>query len=246
MKELFDIFDTLLTTMVSYPVTLFHLFFSPEKVGGDVKSPLICPPGVSLIVSLTILYFAESTRRSILCPSADWPRFPPKALIIRLIVTTNIILLLQYVIVSIPFLVPGPPTDPRITVGLLSYPVSVSMVVYGLAYLFFILFPFSGKLTILERLDSIWRDIRKDAMRIVPEENAGFMASLLSVLGYVFCLYNIIRSVFQLSFRYAIFLTSMLAVITLLSLIGVFTLFQRYERRMQYLFPKRVPGRKKE
>lgn len=233
MNELIGIFDDVLNIMVSYPVTLFYLFFSPEKVVGAVKSSFISPPGASLIISLVIWYFAVSTSNSILNPSVDWPRSPTKTLVIRMIVLIIFILLFQYLVISIPSLLPIPPPDPKATVGFLSYPVSAYLVVNGIAYLLFILFPFRSKLTIYEMIDPIVRDVRKGKARFVPEENATTISSYLSALAFFICLYNVTRAVFQISFYRAIFLSSILTVISFLLLVGWIVVAGRYDRNVK-------------
>jgi len=240
MKDLFDIFDSLLTIMVSYPVTLFHLFFSPEKVVGLVKNSLICLPGTCFIISLTIWYFSESTRRSILSPSIDWPSSPAKTLVIRLIILTNFILILQYLVILIPRLLPIPPSNPIAIIGLLSYPVSVSLVANGVAYLFCILFPSKGKISIMERIDPIWRAIPKSEPRNITIENADDIGLLAAILAYLFCTYNVTRVGFGISLGRAIFLTTLLSIVAISLLVGFLKVFERYDRIVKDLVSQKA------
>jgi uncharacterized integral membrane protein len=223
MEDLIELFDSLLTLMVSFPATIFHVLASPDKVVGMEPNTLVSPPGATLVISFIIWYFSHSMETKIKY-ALDLPSAPSKTFIVRVFVVVTFMLLVQYLALLIPSVVPVPPADPVETVKALSYPVSVSMAIYGLVYLIYILFPIGSKphgMTVQEKLDSVARKVRKEwgTKRIVAEENAGSLALLAGILVYIYALYNILQVLFNLSFPKTIFPTVVLLITSILLMV---------------------------
>jgi hypothetical protein len=234
MENLIKLFDSLLTLMLSFPSTIFHVLTSPNKVVGIEPSAHVSPPGATLVVSLMIWYCSHSMETRIKA-ALDLPFIPSKTFIIRVFVLVIFVLLVQYIFLFIPSIVPMPPVDAAKTVTALSYPVSVMMTIYGFVYLVYILFPFLSRphgMTVKERLDPIFREVRKEShlTRIVVEEDASFFAFLAGSLAYICALYNILRELFKLKFDQAIFPTITLLIISLLLMIlFLYVVFERLD-----------------
>ena len=223
MEDLIEFFDSLLTLMVSFPATIFHVLASPDKVFGMEPNTLVSPPGATLVVAFIIWYLSHSMETKIKY-ALDLPSAPSKTFVVRVFVVVTFVLLLQYLVLLIPSVVPVPPVDPVETVKALSYSVSVSMAIYGLVYLIYILFPIGSKphgMTAQERLNGVFRKVRKEwgTKRIVVEENAGFFALLAGILVYIYALYNILQVLFKLSFPKTIFPTVVLLITSLLLMV---------------------------
>lgn len=218
MDDIIRLFDSLLTLLVSFPVTIFQVFISPDKVVGVEPNTLISPPGATLVISFIIWYLAHSTQAKIRY-ALKLPPMPEKEYAMRVFVFVIFLLLIQYLILSIPFILPKQPVDAIKIVKALSYPVSVFMTINGLVYLIYIIFPIGSKphgMTIEERHSKILRGIREESgrKRIVIEEDANAMALLAGILVYIYVLYNVVRTLFQLSFSQTIIPTIVLLVAT--------------------------------
>ena len=214
MDDIIKLFDSLLTLMVSFPATMFQVFISPDKVVGVETGTLISPPGATLVISFIIWYLAHSTQAKIRY-ALKLPSMPEKEYAMRVFVLVIFLLLIQYLILLIPFLLPKQPVDAIKIVKALSYPVSVIMTINGLVYLIYIIFPMGSKphgMTIEERHNKILRELREETgrKRIVIDEDATFLALLAGILVYIYALYNVVRSLFQLSFSQSIIPTIVL------------------------------------
>jgi uncharacterized integral membrane protein len=251
MEELIKLFDSLLTLMVSFPATLFHVLTSPNKVVGVEPGILFSPPGATLVVSFIIWYIAHSTETKIKY-AFDLPSMPSKIFAIRVFVLVTFVLLVQYLVLLIPSVAPVQPVDAVKTVKALSYPMSVSMTIYGLVYLIYILFPIGSRpqgMTFEERLSSAFREVRKgsDTKRIVVEENAGYLALLAGILVYIYALYNIIRALLRLSFYQTIFPTIVLLICSFaLMILFSYIVFVRLDGLVEKLKSQReeMPNKK--
>jgi len=204
MDDIIKLFDSLLTLMVSFPVTIFQVLISPDKVVGVEPSTLVSLPGATLVISFIIWYLAHSMQTKIRY-ALNSPSLPEKDYAMRVFVLVIFVLLFQYLILLTPFILPKQPVDAVKIVKALSYPVSVLMTTDGLVYLVYILFPIGSEphgMTIEEKWNRHWRDIRQKegaSKRIVVDENANFLALLAGILVYIYTLYNILRGLFQLS-----------------------------------------------
>lgn len=244
MEDFVKLFDSILTLLVSFPLTIFNVLASPEKVVGTTKATLTSPPGGTFVVSFFIYYVAHSTQLSIRFRLSDLSRSPSKTFLIRIVILVSFILLIQYSVLLAPFILSMSPTDSVTTMKGLSYPISVAMTIYGLTYLFCVLFPVKFKfhgLTIVEKLDPVIRNIRMErgTERIVPEENASFIANVTGIMSYVYALYNVIRASLDLSLRQAIFPTFAILLTSLVFMILIMGVFKRYDERIEKLSSQR-------
>lgn len=245
MEDLIGLFDSLLTLMVSFPATIFHVLASPDKVVGMEPNTLVSPPGATLVVSFIIWYPSHSIQTKIKY-ALDLPSAPPKTFVIRVFVLVTFVLLFQYIVLLTPSVVPVPPVDPVETVKALSYPVSVSIAIYGLVYLIYILFPIGSKphgMTVEERFDGAVRKVHKErgTKRIVVERNAGSFALLAGILVYIYALYNILRVLFKLSFPKTIFPTVVLLIASLLLMfLFLVIVFERLDALVDKLKSQKV------
>jgi uncharacterized integral membrane protein len=231
MDDIIRLFDSLLTLMVSFPVTIFEVLISPDKVVGMEASTLISPPGATLVISFIIWYLAHSMQAKIRYAHI-LPSMPEKEYAMRVFVLVIFVLLIQYLILLIPFVLPKQPVDAIKIVKALSYPVSVIMTINGLVYLIYIIFPIGSKphgMTIEERHHKILRKMREESgiKRIVIDQDAGFLALLAGILVYVYAQYNVVRSLFQLSFSQSIIPTIVLLVGTFLVMI-LFSMYMMF------------------
>lgn len=232
MEDLINLFDSILAIMVSFFPTIFYVIASPEKVVGVDANSLICPPWVTFVASFIIFYVSHFSETKVK-HEADLPFLPSKALVSQIFVLVAFGLLVQYLVLLIPSVVPIQPIDAVKTVKALSYPLSVSMTIYGLVFLIYILFPIGSKpdgMTIFEKLDRNLRDGSKElnVKRSVAVENARFFAYASGTLGYICSLYNILRVLFDLNYRQAILPTIILLITSLLLIIlFVFIVFDR-------------------
>jgi uncharacterized integral membrane protein len=229
MDDIIKLFDSLLTLLVSFPVTIFQVFISPDRVVGVEPSPLISPPGATLVISFIIWYLAHSTQAKIRY-ALKLPSMPEKEYAMRIFVLVIFLLLIQYLILSIPFILPKQPVDAIKIIKALSYPVSVLMTINGLVYLIYIIFPIGSEphgMTIEERHHKILREMREESgrKRIVIEEDANALALLAGILIYMCALYNVVRALFQLSFSQTI-------IPTIVLLVGTFVVMNLFSHMM--------------
>ncbi len=250
MEDFVKIFDSILTLLVSFPVTILLIFLSPERVFGIQEGALISSPGGTFVVSFIVYYLAHSTQLSINYPTVDIPSAPSKDFFVRVIVLFSFLLLVQYLVISIPSVLPVAPTEPLRTVKALSYPISAAMTIYGVTYLICIVFPLQFRahaLTIQERLDPIWRTISKQygTPRILADENAKFFAILSGSLAYAVAIFNIVRVLFKLTPKRAIFVTGLVLIASILLMILImWVVFERYDKLMKKLISQKekIPG----
>src|SRR5687768_16877338 len=137
MEDLIKLFDSLLTILVSFPITMFHLLISPEKLVGLNPTALISPAGATLVISFIIWYFSRSMQAKIKY-SFDLPFLPSKEYATRVFVFIIIVLIAQCLIVLIPSIIPTQPVDAVKIVRALSYPISLFLTINGVVYLVYL------------------------------------------------------------------------------------------------------------
>ncbi len=259
MADLIKLFDSLLVVVVSFPFTIFNTLFFPDKVVGPAASDLTSPPGVTLLASFVIWYFAHATGVNIRLrsyePADKASDEPPNqipaalskdfAMILGVLMAVGLVV--QYLILLIPSLLPAPPADPVTAVKALSYPVSVSMTIYAVIYLAYLLFPIGSHthgLSFTERFSPSFRKavVITGGKRIVIEENAGCIALWLAILAYALALFNVVRVIFGLAAGQAIVPTISLLVGSLVLLILFGSVVPgRYEKLFDKLKSKLQP-----
>jgi hypothetical protein len=139
VQKLAEFFDSILFFIVSYPVTVFNLIFSPRKVLGPKPAQLTCPPGIAIALSI---FLAWSAGRVI-----DMIRFgigfvPPaqNVLLISLFVVAVVSLVLLGVVRGL-FRLRTVDDNLVSDMGFLSYPISIGLVTKALVGVFSVNFP---------------------------------------------------------------------------------------------------------
>jgi hypothetical protein len=207
MESLIKVFDSILTLLVAFPVTIFYVLTSPANVIGTELSTIIIPPGATLFVSFIIWYLSHTVDIKIKY-AHDLPAAPSRTFIIRVFIIIIFMLQAQYLLLLIPSLAPTQQFDAVTTMKALSYPVSASMAIYGILYLIYILFPLGSKphgMAFQEIVDRNYYKVRKESnlKRIVVLDNASFLAICSAMLVYIYTLYNILRVLLNLSYLQA-------------------------------------------
>jgi hypothetical protein len=242
MNELIEIFDQLLTLMVSYPITMFHILFSPSKIiSAATDDALISPPGASLIISFYVYHLSHVTEiRARYHLKTKLSFLPRKDFVIKVFLLVIFILLAQYLSLLIPKVLSNPSNNPLLTVKTLSYPISLAMAVFGLIYMLYFIFPFGSKtddMTLEEKFDKNFREVRKESKskRIVAIENAKFLAMGATLLVYGLSSFNTLRTFFSLSSKQTILPLLTVLVATGISAGFVVWIFLRYEKFVERL-----------
>lgn len=248
MNDFAKLFDSILGLLVSYPVTIFRVLLSPHEVFAGAEGSLVSSPGGTFAVSFLVFYVAHSTQLRIQFADIKLPEAPSKSFFVRTTVLVSLFVLAQYAVLSMSLFWPAPPNDPLATVKALTYPVSVSMCMYTVAYLIWIVLPSRsrvGRFTIVEKLDLVSRNLAREnrKARNVVAENANDIATFVGIGTYVWALYNVCSYLFKFDIGPAIYATALVSVLSLVLLYVMIFLFFRHESVIESLRKKEVvPG----
>lgn len=223
MESLVGLFDSLLTLVVTFPTTIYYVLVSPEKLIGSNASIALSSPGTTLFIGFLIWYTANSLEIK-LKYALDLPDLPSRSFFVRVALALIIALLFQYYYLVLIYFGSASDEEAIRIIRALSYPLSVFLTIYGVVYIIYILFPLGSRVhgfSIQERLDSNFRDVRRESRnkRIVIDEDASLFATIFGAVGYIYGLYQILREFFGMFQMTAILHTAGLIVVSMLLLI---------------------------
>lgn len=228
METVFNLFDSLLSLVVSFPVTIYYALLSTDKLADPESAALIVSPGTTLVISFLIWYTAITLEIRIKY-ELDLPDLPSKSFLGKALLILIMVLLIQYFYLVLAYF--GSPGAEE-TLGIikaLSYPSSVFMTIYSIVYALYLLFPLGSNprgFSFKERLESSFREVRRESAskRIVVEENAEQLAFIAGSLAYSFALYKMLRSFYGMFAETALLHTAGLIVIPLFVLVIILVL----------------------
>lgn len=234
MESLVGLFDSLLTVVVTFPITIYYALISPDKLVNSTSSAMLSSPGTTLFISFLIWYTANSLEIKIKY-ALNLPELPSKAFLVRVILALFVVLFIQYYYLVLTYFGPSSAEEAVRIIKTLSYPLSVFLTIYGIVYVIYILFPLSSSVhgySLQERFDKNFRSVLRDSgnKRIVIVEDASFLATVFGLLAYTYALYQIIREFFDMLQRTALLHTAGLIVVSVLLLAAVlFLALERFE-----------------
>lgn len=202
MEGLFGLFDSILNLVVTFPITIYFVLFSTDKLVGLESTTLASSPGTTLVISFIIWYTAHSLETKIKY-ALDLPAVPSKIFFVRVLAVLIIALLVQYFYLVFAYFGSTSVEETQRIIRALSYPIAVFMTIYSVVYFAYILFPLGSKIhgfSFQEKIDAAFRSVRKElgTKRIVVEENASFIAFLAGSLAYVYSLFKVLRVFFNM------------------------------------------------
>lgn len=201
-----DIFDEVLSLLISFPLTILSLILRPSKVFGKKPMKSLCPPGATFLISLALYLWANGTLMYIGYDIQRVPEFSFHNIFSGFVIT--VIVILASVLLSLRTLLihilPRKNKEHDIIedIKILSYPVSLVLTGYFLLILFSINYPdvamslgtfFAGN-ELEEKVFklSLYRSVESTSWRVMP---------LLLWIGLLYtCLFyfeaKLLRSIF--------------------------------------------------
>ncbi len=190
VQKLAEFFDSILFFIVSYPVTVFNLIFSPRKVLGPKPAQLTCPPGIAIAISI---FLAWSAGRVI-----DMIRFgigfvPPaqNVLLISLFVVAVVSLVLLGVVRGL-FRLRTVDDNLVSDMGFLSYPISIGLVTKALVGVFSVNFP-AATIWLAENVDSAFAQVACDNYTVKFLVAADTIAMWPVLIASAWAFFNVVR-----------------------------------------------------
>lgn len=190
VNKLSEFFDSILFFIVSYPVTVFFLTFSPRKVLGPKPAQLTCPPGIAIAISIIL---AWSTGRVLLMIQWGIKFVPPaqNVLLISLFAFAIVSLVLLGVVRGI-FQLRTMGDNLVSDMRFLTYPISIGLVTKALVDVFSINFP-AATIWVAEHIDEVFAQQAFDnySSRFASAAGIITMWPVLIVSAWVF--FNVVR-----------------------------------------------------
>ena len=202
MESLVGLFDSLLTLVVTFPITIYYVLISPDKLANTTGSAMLSSPGTTLFISFLIWYTANSLELKIKY-ALKLPRLPSKSFLVQVILVLLVVLCVQYYYLVLTYFGPSSAEEAIRIIKALSYPLSVFLTIYGVVYVVYILLPLGSSVhgySLQERFDMNFRSARRKFgnKRIVIDEDASFLATVFGLLAYVYALYQVLRVFFDM------------------------------------------------
>lgn len=240
METLLGLFDSILTLVVTFPITIYNVVISPERLLDADGGAVLSSAGTTLFVSYLIWYKANSLNLK-LWLEAKMPDAPSKTTSVQQILAIIVILYIQFLYLALAYFGSSSPAETIRIIKALSYPVSAFLTIYGLVYMVYMLFPIASSvngLTLKERFDPNFRNARRDSgsKRIVIDEDASSIATMLALIAYVYSLYQVCRVFFGMLRQTAMLHTAGIILISvLLSALFAYLVFERFDKLVERL-----------
>ncbi len=121
MDDLVKLFDSALTLLVTFPVTMYHLAFRPSLVFG----PSMCPGGACLVLGIAAYYSGVRLGERVAPTSEREAPMRPldKSSLTRIVVIAIVGLAIQYGAFGLLFQLPS--AEPIHTIRLLAFPMAL-------------------------------------------------------------------------------------------------------------------------
>lgn len=201
MAKQSELLDRTITYLVTFPVTMLGLLFRPRKTLSTEYEDKRCPPGVTFAFSLIVWFVGNRTMLRILAGEDEIPLVPASDEMARFIVAASAILLVQALLLSALLKNRLSNQDWRILAQYLAYPLAAYFSVVGLVKVLSVHFP--GTTNVLSQsiaqLECYFDSEIGDCARWVISETetiysqAKTVAFPISLIIYLWTLYNVIR-----------------------------------------------------